>query len=137
MQSLCFNLFFSFVVQAGIPDIVLLHISHLPVRLGQVPSLLLLQMVHSSGLHALSGGAVCGVGVQSPSPPSLCRPQPHSHQTGLGEDRSRGREQEIPAYIELLPRVERAPKKIYLSRSNVTLIKFYSSRSEITGVKIY
>lgn len=58
-------------------------------------------MEHSSGLHALSGGAYCGVGAQAAAPPALCGPQPQPHSTGLGEDWSRGREQQITANIGL------------------------------------
>lgn len=74
----CFSLFFC-LVQAGIPDSVLLYTSHLPVWLGQVPSPLLLQMVHSSSLHALPGGAIGGVGAQAAAPPPLRGPQPQPH----------------------------------------------------------
>lgn len=90
---------FSLPVQAGIPDIILLYLSHLPVRLEQVPSSLLLQMVHSSELHALSGGAFCGAGAQAAGPPALRGPQPHPHSTGLGEDWSGGWQQQITANI--------------------------------------
>lgn len=89
-------------VQAGIPDSVLLYLAHLPVWLEQVPLSHFLQMVHSSGLHAQSGGALCGDRAQAADPPALCGPQPHPHSTGLGEGRSRGRQQEITANVELL-----------------------------------
>lgn len=98
-KCLHLNLLFSLPVQAGIPDAVLLYLSHLPVRLGQVSSSL--QVAHSSGLHALSGGAFCGHGAQAAAPPALCGPQPQPHSTGLGEDGSRGGQQEITANIGL------------------------------------
>lgn len=96
------NLFFSFPVQAGIPDVILLHLSHLPVWLEQVPFTQLLQMVHASSLYALSGGAYCGDSAQTVDTPALCGPQPHPHSTGLGEDWSRGWQQEFAADIGLL-----------------------------------
>lgn len=101
-KGICLNLFFCLPVQAGIPDTVLLYLSHLPVWLGQVPLSHFLQMVHSSRLHAQSGSALCGDRAQAADPPALCGPQPHSHSTGLGEGRSRGWQQEITANVELL-----------------------------------
>lgn len=77
---------FFFPVQAGIHHIVLLHLSHLPVRLGQIPLPLYLQVVQSSWIHAFTGGSHSGAGSQTVAPPALCGQKPHSNSTGLGED---------------------------------------------------
>lgn len=98
---MCLNLRVSLSVQDGIPDAVLLHVSHIPVWLEPVPLSLHLQMVHSSRLHAQSRGAFCGAGAQAADRPALRGPHAHPHPTRLGEDRSKGRHQEITADIGL------------------------------------
>lgn len=90
----------SLSVQTGIPHRVLLYLSHLPVWLGQVPSALWLQMVHSSSLLTLFSGALFVDCAKAAAPAALRQPQPYAHSTGLGEERCRGRECESAAHIE-------------------------------------
>lgn len=98
--SFVLTCFFCPPVQTWIPDSVLLYLPHLPIRLEQIPQSGHLQMVHSSSLHARSGGAHCSDRAQAADPHALCGPQPHPHSKRLGEDGSRG-EQEVTANIEL------------------------------------
>lgn len=81
-------IFFSSSVQAWIHHIILLHLSHLPLRLGQIPLPLHLQVVHSSWIHAFAGGSHSGAASQTVAPPALRGQKSHSNSTGLGEDRS-------------------------------------------------
>lgn len=63
-----------------------MHGAWLHVRLEQISQSLYLQMVHSSGLHAMSDCAVCGAGAQGAAPPPLRGPNPNPHSTRLGKD---------------------------------------------------
>lgn len=96
MSTFTFNMisfFFCFSVEAGPPDPDDMHSTWLPLRLEQISSCLYLQVVHSSGLHAVSDCAFCGAGAQGAAPPPLRGPNPDPHSTGLGEEPAKGRDQ--------------------------------------------
>lgn len=70
-------------------------------------------MVHSSSLHALSGGAVSGAGAKAAAPPALRGSHPYPHPAGLGEDWSREWQQEITAYIGPLELIHKHISSFY------------------------
>lgn len=79
-------------VKAGPPNPVLMHCACLHLWLEQISSSLYLQMVHASGIHAVSDCAIFGVGVQGAAASSVRGPHPHPHSTRLGENPAQGRD---------------------------------------------
>lgn len=62
-----------------------MHGTRLHLRLEQISSPLDLQMVHSSGLHAVPDCAVCGAGAQGAASPPLRGPNSNPHSSRVGE----------------------------------------------------